>query len=242
MINLQLQTLILNEPELRKLNIQVTDLIIAGWTGRDRNAVELHIEELAAVGVAPPRQTPMFYRVAADRLTLEKQVDVVGISSTGEAEFVLLCDADEFWIGIGSDHTDRKAETLGVTWSKQLCPKPLAPQVWRWSDIAPHWDQLMLRCTANAGTHEVLYQQGSVTAIMHPLALLEKYRTSCGQGFGSHAAMFCGTLAAANKIDWAEAYQLELIDPILSRSLRHRYTVRPLPIAEAVPAANGVRF
>jgi hypothetical protein len=99
-----------------------------------------------------------------------------------------------------------------------------------------------LRCTANLGADQVLYQQGSVVAVLHPMALLEKYRASYGRDFDSHTIMFCGTIAATNNIDWAESYEIELFDPILNRSLRHGYTVRPLPVAEVLPAASELRF
>ena len=38
-------------------------LIMAGWTGRDATAVEHHVAELAALGVAPPSAVPLFYRM-----------------------------------------------------------------------------------------------------------------------------------------------------------------------------------
>ena len=44
-------------------------LVIAGWTGRDQNALEAHIRELEALGIARPKTTPIFYRVAASLLT-----------------------------------------------------------------------------------------------------------------------------------------------------------------------------
>ncbi|MEL6483080.1 MAG: DUF2848 family protein, partial [Pseudomonadota bacterium] len=37
--------------------------LVAGWTGRDPAKVAHHIEELAAIGVAPPSTTPLYYRV-----------------------------------------------------------------------------------------------------------------------------------------------------------------------------------
>jgi hypothetical protein len=37
-------------------------LIIAGWTGRDRVAQEKHIAELEALGVRRPPSTPVYYR------------------------------------------------------------------------------------------------------------------------------------------------------------------------------------
>ncbi len=33
---------------------------------------------------------------------------------------------DELFVGVGSDHTDRKAETINVSLSKQMCAKPVS--------------------------------------------------------------------------------------------------------------------
>ncbi|OYX11437.1 MAG: hypothetical protein B7Z15_11810, partial [Rhizobiales bacterium 32-66-8] len=43
--------------------------VIAGWTGRDKVALEKHIVELEELGVARPASTPIYYRCAAARLT-----------------------------------------------------------------------------------------------------------------------------------------------------------------------------
>jgi hypothetical protein len=56
----------------------VTQLVIAGWTGRDVNALEAHIRELEAVGVRRPKSTPIFYRVSASLLTITDSIEVVG--------------------------------------------------------------------------------------------------------------------------------------------------------------------
>ena len=42
--------------------LEVHDLIIAGWTGRDAEAVEKHILELEKIGISRPSSTPIFYR------------------------------------------------------------------------------------------------------------------------------------------------------------------------------------
>src|SRR5918994_5168242 len=52
-------------PEDRR--IAITQLVIAGWTGRDKVAMEHHMAELEALGVARPARTPIFYRAAAAR-------------------------------------------------------------------------------------------------------------------------------------------------------------------------------
>src|SRR5439155_191128 len=66
--------------------IEITALVIAGWTGRDRAAVEHHIAELAAIGVKRPRVVPCFYRVGANLLTTSGEVEVAGEDSSGEVE------------------------------------------------------------------------------------------------------------------------------------------------------------
>jgi hypothetical protein len=38
---------------------------------------------------------------------------------------------DGFWLGVGSDHTDRNAETIGIALSKQLCAKVVGQTLWR---------------------------------------------------------------------------------------------------------------
>jgi hypothetical protein len=67
-------------------DVPIRDLIVAGWTGRDRAAVDRHIKELAELGVKPPARTPIFYRVATSLLTTSDAVDVNCRDSTGEVE------------------------------------------------------------------------------------------------------------------------------------------------------------
>src|SRR5918997_3616687 len=126
-------------------------LVIAGWAGRDEAGVRHHIAELAALGVRPPREVPLFYRVAASLLTTDDAVQVAGTGSTGEAEAVLLSLPEGLFVGVGSDHTDRAAEAAGVTWAKQMCAKPIGPAVWPFAEVAPHWDRLGLSSRGERG-------------------------------------------------------------------------------------------
>lgn len=205
----------------------VNDAVIAGWTGRDAVALEKHIKELEALGVKRPATTPIFYRVAAARLTTDDTIEAVGESSGGEVEFVLLQDAGRLWVGAGSDHTDREVEKYGVTVSKQLCDKPIASVFWSYEEVAPHWDELILRAHVIEGGKSALYQEGAVTAMMHPQALLEKHSsTSLRDG----TLLFGGTLAAHGGVRPTSEFSFELEDPVLGRKIAHRYRVRILPI------------
>jgi len=198
----------------------VERLVIAGWTGRDEAALRRHIRELEEIGVKPPKTTPIFYRVAADLLTQATAIQVSGAETSGEVEFVLLAKPEGLWVTVGSDHTDRKAETIGVSLSKQLCAKPIARDAWRYDEVKDHWERLVLRSWADGE----LYQEGPVTAMRSPEDLLSRYPLKPGW------AMFCGTLAAKGGIRPATVFRMELEDPVRSRRLAHEYRITVLPV------------
>jgi hypothetical protein len=198
----------------------VKELVIAGWTGRDEAALRKHIRELEEIGVKPPKSTPIFYRVSANLITTETEIQVSGPDTSGEVEFVLLRSENDLRVAVGSDHTDRKAETIGVSLSKQLCAKPVSPESWRYDEVKPHWEKLMLRSWANGE----LYQEGPVTAMRSPEDLMGRYPLKPGY------AMFCGTLAAKGGIRPAARFAMELEDPVLKRKLKHEYRIQILPV------------
>jgi hypothetical protein len=211
-----------------KLDVgKIRDLVIAGWTGRDVAALEKHIRELEALGVRRPKTTPIFYRAAASLVTTAAEIEVLGEHSSGEVECVAYAFDDGIWIGLGSDHTDRKAEAVGVSLSKQMCAKPVSGDIWRFDDVAPHWDALVLRSYAGINGKRRLYQEGAVAA-MRPLP--ELFRLYSGrERLPPGTAMFCGTLAVRGSIAPAEEFAMELDDPVLKRKITHAYRVRTLP-------------
>jgi len=198
----------------------ISQLVIAGWTGRDEAALRKHIKELEEIGVKPPKTTPIFYRVAASLFTNADEIQVSGPDTSGEVEFVLLSTSQGLRVAVGSDHTDRKAETIGVSLSKQLCAKPVSLESWRYDEVKPHWERLTLR----SWTDGELYQEGPVTAMRSPEDLMGRYPLKPGH------AMFCGTLAAKGGIRGGERFRMELEDPVLKRKLRHEYRVKVLPV------------
>jgi hypothetical protein len=209
-------------------NVQIDHLVIAGWTGRDKAALEKHIAELEAIGVRRPATTPIFYRAAAARLTTDDSIEALGAASSGEAEFVLLRHGGALWVGTGSDHTDREVEKYGVSVSKQMCDKPIAPVFWSYDEVAPHWDKLMLRAYVSDNGARALYQEGAVTAMLDPLALIEGFAGK--DGLEESTLMFCGTLAARGGVRPADIFEFELDDPVLGRKIQHQYQVRALPV------------
>jgi uncharacterized protein DUF2848 len=209
-------------------DVAIDDLVVAGWTGRDPAAVEKHIKELEALGVKRPASTPIFYRCSASRITTDTEIEVVGEKSGGEVEFVLLQHGGRLWVGTGSDHTDREVETYGVTVSKQMCDKPIAPTFWAFDEVAPHWDKLILRAHVTENGARVLYQEGAVAAMMDPKALLARHAKD--RRLAENTLMFCGTLAAKGGVRPTTQFAFEIEDPVKQRKIAHAYTARTLPI------------
>lgn len=207
--------------------LAIRTAVIAGWTGRDKAALEKHIAELEAVGVPRPASTPIYYRVSASRLTSNEVIECTGTDSSGEVEFVIVAADGRQYLGVGSDHTDRKVETYNITVSKQMCDKPIAPELWVLDEVAPHWDQLVLRAYAVFDGKRELYQEGTVASMLPPAEILAGY----GAPFAGGAVMYCGTLAAHGGIRPAERFEYELVDPVLGRTIRHGYDVATLPVA-----------
>lgn len=210
------------------LTLAIDKAVIAGWTGRDPVARDKHIAELEAVGIARPASTPIYYRCSARRLTLADRIECTGGDSSGEVEFVLFGWQGRIFVGCGSDHTDRKVEAYSVTVSKQMCDKVVASTLWELEDVIGHWDKMILRSWATIKDERVLYQEGTLDAML-PVADL------IARGFGGGklpdgCAMFGGTFAAKGGIRPADRFDFELEDPVLKRTIRHGYDVITLPV------------
>lgn len=211
-----------------RIAIEINALVIAGWAGRDVAAIEHHIEELAAIGVPRPSTTPLFYRVATQTLMQADKLVVLGPDSSGEIEPVAISMVDGLWIGVGSDHTDRKAEAAGIALSKQLCGKPVGRQLWSYAEVENHWDNLILRSWATIDGVRTLYQESAVSSLRTPRDLIQKY--SNADTLPSGVLMYCGTPGAIGGIRPATRFEMELHDPVLKRSLTHGYDVEVLPV------------
>jgi hypothetical protein len=211
------------------LTLAIDQAVVAGWTGRDPVARDKHIAELEAIGIARPATTPIYYRVSARRLTTEDIIEVSGDDSSGEVEFVLIGWQGRIFVGLGSDHTDRKVETYSVTVSKQMCDKPIAPVLWELEEVIDHWDRMILRAHAWIKGKRELYQEGTLDAMLPVSELIA--RGFDGGKFPDGCAMFGGTFAAKGGIRPADRFEYELEDPVLKRTIRHGYDVITMPVS-----------
>lgn len=147
-----------------EVEVTPTHLVVAGYTGRDQAAVRHHIDELAAIGVPEPESIPAFYPLETDRLTTGTVIDVDGAKTSGEVEPVLIRANGTYYLTIGSDHTDREMETVGIQLSKAACPKPIARTVIELGDppALVDWDAIVVRSWVDGE----LYQEGPLSSML----------------------------------------------------------------------------
>ncbi len=112
--------------------------------------------------------------------------------------------------------------------SKQLCSKVVATALWRYEEVAPHWDRLILRSWAMIDGQRVLYQEGAVSGLRSPGDLMQRYSNQATLPPGT--LMFGGTLGAIGGIRPAARFEMEIEDPVLKRRIGHGYDIEALPV------------
>jgi len=214
----------------KQVQLNPEAVIVAGFTGRDKGEVERHVAELAAEGVTVPDQVPSFYPLPPSVLTQDTKFDALHGGTSGEAEIALVCEGDGIFVTLASDHTDRRAEAVDITLSKQVCPKPFATMAWRYEEIADHWDDLQLRSWIEVDGERRLYQEGTAAALLSPGDLLQRLRFSRRP---ESFVLLTGTIPARGGIRGADRFLAELSDPVTRRSIRLSYRVRVLDVLGA---------
>lgn len=213
--------------KIEAIDVDVTTCVVAGWAGSDLAAIEHHIEELAELGVPRPSAVPLYYRIAANQLSQNDTVQVIGENSSGEAEVFVFSYQGETLVSLASDHTDRKLEAYSVALSKQVCVKPIANEAWLYSEVADHWNDLRLRSWIVEDGEKVLYQDGSLASLRAPDDLVQDH---FGQALiPEQTGMTCGTVGAIGGIRPSVQFEMELFDPKLNRSIKHAYSLEILP-------------
>lgn len=195
--------------------------VVAGYTGRDMAAVQHHIDELAAIGVEPPPEVPMFYSMPSDLFSTSSEQSVGRGLTSGEVEPVYIRHAGRVYLGVGSDHTDRDLETVDIARSKRACPKPVSLEVIPVDNLSTlDLDE----CVMSSWVDGTPYQDGVLAGLRTPKNIVELLieRTDVGSGdfvcLGGTLPLIDGKFTAG--AEWR--LRLEMPD---GRSLEHMYTV-----------------
>ena len=198
-------------------------LVVIGYAGRDRAAVEHHIDELAALGVPRPVAVPLYMVFPPRLLSQAPLVEVAGSHTSGEAEIVVVVDGDEAFVTLGSDHTDRTLEAVDIVASKGVCAKPVARSGWPAAEVGDRWDDLVLSSRIDG---DVLYQDGSAAANLHPLELVAAIPWAARPP--DCFAAFTGTVPVIGGIRPSTGFRAELAGPGLA-PIELSYRVQPVP-------------
>ena len=195
--------------------------VVAGYTGRDAAAVQHHIDELAAIGVAPPPEVPMFYAVESNTVSSAEQLTVTGDKTSGEIEPLYVRHGGRYYLGIASDHTDRHIETFDIGDSKRACPKPVAGTVIPVDSL----QRLSLDdCRARSWVDGRPYQDGTLDGLRTPVNVVELLleRTAIG---GGDFICLGGTLPViGGDFIYGREWRLELAFPE-GTTINHTYTI-----------------
>ncbi|MFC7343909.1 DUF2848 family protein [Saccharopolyspora griseoalba] len=183
-------TIRLRTADGQPVHVAPSRLVVAGYTGRDQDAVRHHIEELAAIGVPEPDSIPAFYELDTDLLTVGEDVEVTGEQTSGEVEPVLIRSDGRYYLTVGSDHTDRALERHDIKASKGACPKPLADTV---IDLGAQpaslpWDEI----TATCWLDDELYQNGTLAQLLPITQVLATWESQGASGVP--LVLFGGTM------------------------------------------------
>lgn len=204
------------------------DLVVAGFTGRQRADVHAHIAELEAQGIECPAQVPHFYHLPNWILRVgdgREETQVSGTTTSGEAEpvLILLPDGRRF-VSVGSDQTDRHWERQSIRLSKLLCPKFVAPLAWPFEDVIDVWDSL--RLTSYVGDSRRPYQQATLTEILEPDIVVQGCREALSLVRERPLVIFLGTVALpGGDFSFERRFEAELFDESRGRSLQCVYSV-----------------
>lgn len=207
-----------------ELELRDPQLIVAGFTGRDPAVVARHVDELAAIGVAPPSQVPTFIPLPNWLLSAGAgRREVVSETTSGEVEPVLVELPDgRRYVAVGSDQTDRELERTSLQLSKLTCPKIVSRTVWPFEEVAGRWDELCVRSFLS--DEDDAYQEGTLAELLAPLDLLARARALVAPE--RPLVLFLGTVPLKTAtFAYDRRFTAVLRDPFADRELRCTYEV-----------------
>jgi len=215
----------------RPLAVELHRMFNTGGTMRDPEVFRQHLEELEKEGVSAPKSQhfPPVMPLTEWALFTGDRFTVHGEKTSGEVEYVLLHLNDRWYIGTGSDHTDRDLEKTEIIWSKQVCPNVLASVVWPLEEVEDHFDDIILESDVGSGSAARPYQRTTLATFWPPQEMLRRLEGRIPEWRGLNHLFFTGTAPTVNAtVDFDTTFTIRMIDPVLKRRIEHTYHVEVL--------------
>mgnify|MGYP000502103116 FL=1 len=204
------------------ISADIKNLMVVGFSGKDVEKTMEHIHELEKEGVKCPSEVPVPYQCDPQIVTRKEVIDVIGLKTSGEAEYLILCHEGKFYIGIGSDHTDREMEAVSIHKSKQVCLKPCSVEFWDYEEVKDHLPQLRLISTQVVDGKEIDYQNGVAGDLLPFDVIIEKVQKEVPL---EDCLIYTGTVPLLNGFRFGEQFSARLVDDQLGRELSLTYKI-----------------
>lgn len=204
------------------ISADIKNLMVVGFSGKDVEKTMEHIHELEKEGVKCPSEVPVPYQCDPQIVTRKEVIDVIGPKTSGEAEYLILCHEGKFYIGIGSDHTDREMEAVSIHKSKQVCLKPCSVEFWDYEEVKDHFPQLRLISTQVVDGKEIDYQNGVAGDLLPFDVIIEKVQKEVPL---EDCLIYTGTVPLLNGFRFGEQFSARLVDDQLGRELSLTYKI-----------------
>ncbi|RMB85269.1 DUF2848 domain-containing protein [Streptomyces shenzhenensis] len=212
-------------PDGSTREVDVVQVLNAGYAGRSQEDVAAHVAELAELGVPGPSVTPALYPVSSYLARQTDRVEAQHARTSGEAEWALVvAPGGELLLTAACDHTDRDLEVYGVAWSKNAGPDVLARRAWLLADVASRLDELTLRAWVTHGDEESEIQNGTLAELLPPSYWVDVLRSRDALVPGT--VLISGTIPMTPDVDqFADAWRVELADPATGDAIGLAYRV-----------------
>lgn len=212
-----------------RLEFKTKRMINAGYTGKNQQAVQKHIDELKELGIPAPGKIPVFFPKYPDRITQDRIIPCLDEEAhIGEAEYVLLFSGEEIYVAAGSDHTDRSLEQVSIPRAKQVYPNIISKDAWKLNDVEGRFDELVLHSYVENNGEKMLYQEATLGELLNPGELLEHLKDIIDLSDRDGLVIYSGTVAGSFEIDYSPFFEVAIKDLKRDMVLTCSYRFEPV--------------
>lgn len=214
---------LLTEQGTKALELELKKLLVVGFAGKDIEKTMEHIKELEAEGIPCPKSVPVLYECTKRILTNDATIEVIADKTSGEVEYLILVHEGKYYIGIGSDHTDRALEAVSIHKSKQVCLKPFAQEFWVYDEIKDHFDDIKLISTQVIDGKEIEYQAGKTSDLLPLARIISELEKEVSV---EDSLIFTGTVPLKDGFKFGDTFSCKLVDEKLKREIALTYDIK----------------
>ena len=226
-----------------KRSFQVGSVSGARFSSRDvegmRRRLDARLEHDGHYSSAT-RSNPSIFRIGRYLLTQSSEFEVQGPLTGGESEVVAIRTGGEVFISVGSDQCDRELDPIFPDKPKQMCPHPIASVAWPYDEVREHWDSLKIYSHLVVRGHTVPFQDSTLSTLVDLEYLMAM---PVVKALTDPMVLFCGSasvLESAGELvkrhglpeetlhGTGDEFLAGLHDPVLGRTIEHRFRAIPL--------------